>query len=71
MHLNDYPQKTVPLKELMVNAGATSHIIKLKVIKKFKRYDDTFQSENHHMELTDGTKTSGIELKRDNSKIRL
>lgn len=46
----------------MVDAEATSYIIKLKVIKKFKRYDDTFQPENHHIELTDRTKTSGIEF---------
>ena len=37
----------------MVDAGATSHII--KIISKFKTFDDSFQPDNHFIELAGGT----------------
>ena len=38
---------------LMVDTGATSHII--TDIEKFKNFDNTFQPEKHVLELADGT----------------
>ena len=45
----------------MVDTGATSHII--KDIERFKNFDDSFQPDNHFIELADGTKMNGVTLK--------
>ena len=49
--MNDYYlRKMTVTMGLLVDAGATSHII--REAKKFKNYDQTFQSENHYIKLT-------------------
>ena len=69
MQINDRPQRTVESKRVMVDTGATSHII--KDIERFKKFDDSFQPDNHFIELADGTKTNGFALKRGNAEICL
>ena len=46
---NYYPRKTTIPTEPMVDAAATTRI--LRDAKKFKNYDQTFQPGNHNMEL--------------------
>ena len=53
----------------MVDTGATSHII--RDIERFKNFDDSFQPDNHFIELADGTKTNGVALKRGDAEICL
>ena len=66
--IDDYNlRKTIVPMGLMVDAGAISHII--QDAKKFKNYDQTLQPGNHYMELADGTKTSGVELKRGDISV--
>ena len=43
---------------LLVDTGATAHIIKDK--EKFIDFTDNFRSENHYIELADGSKSSGM-----------
>ena len=63
---NDYYQRKITvLTGLMADLGATSHII--RDAKKFKYYDQTFQSENRYMELADITKPS-VKMRRRMSK---
>ena len=45
--INDQTQKSVVCKGLMIDTGATSHII--KEISKFKNFDDSLQSDNHFL----------------------
>lgn len=54
---------------LMVDTGATSHII--TEIEKFRRFDDSFQPKDHTVELADGTRTSGVALKRGDAEVTL
>ena len=54
---------------LMVDTGATSHII--TDIEKFKNFDNTFQPEKHVLELADGTRTCGVASKRGDAEIFL
>ena len=58
--INDRPQRTVESKRIVVDTGATSHIIK-----------DSFQPDNHFIELADGSKTNGVALKRGDAEIYL
>ena len=53
----------------MVDTRATSHII--KDIERFKNFDDSFQPDNHFIELADGTKMNGVALKRGDAEICL
>lgn len=59
------PQK----RGLMVDTGATSHIV--TDITKFKDFDENFKSQKHILELADGVRTSGVALKRGSAKVRL
>ncbi len=43
---------------LMVDPGATSHII--TDIAKFQRFDSSFQAGTHCVELADGTRCNGL-----------
>ena len=45
-------------KGLMVDAGATSHII--THFTKIKRFNDSFQAKLHCVDLADGSKSSGV-----------
>ena len=67
--INDQQQKTVIRKGHVVDAGATSLII--KDISKFKTFDDSFQPDNPFIKLADGTKTKGVALKRCDTEICL
>lgn len=59
----------VQQKGLMVDTGATSHII--TDIGKFTKFDDKFQSKKHYVELADGTRESGVALKRGDAEVCL
>lgn len=59
------PQK----RGLMVDTGATSHIV--TDITKFKDFDENFKPQKHILELVDGVRTSGVALKRGAAKVRL
>ena len=60
---------TVETKRIMVDTRATSHII--RDIERLKKFDDSFQPDNHFIELADGTKTNGVALKRGDTEIYL
>ena len=53
----------------MVDTGATPHTI--KDIEGFKNFDDSFQPDNHFIELADGSKTNWVALKRGDAEICL
>ena len=53
----------------MVDVEATSHII--RDINKFKTFDDSFQPDNHFIELANGTRTKDVALKRGDAEICL
>ena len=67
--INDQPQRIVESKRIMVDTGATLHFI--KDIERLKNFDDSFQPDNHFIELADGTKTNGVALKRSDGEICL
>lgn len=56
-------------KGLMVDTGATSHII--RDITQFKDFDKSFEPHKHILELANGEKTSGIALRKGTAKVRL
>lgn len=66
---NETPSVNVKKKGIMVDAGATSHIV--TDITKFKSFDDTFQPDTHSIELADGTKCSGMAQRRGTALIYL
>ncbi|KAJ8414685.1 hypothetical protein AAFF_G00038870 [Aldrovandia affinis] len=57
------------MKGLMVDTGATLHII--TDIAKFKKFDDRFQAEIHCVELADGTRSNGIAERRGDAEVSL
>lgn len=59
----------VKKKGIMVDGGATSHIV--NDIGKFESLDDTFQPDSHSVELADGTKCSGVARRRGTATIYL
>ena len=65
--INDQPQRTVESKRIKVDTGATSHVI--RDIERFKDFDDSFQPDNHFIELADSSKTNGVALKRGDAEI--
>ena len=67
--MDDYYLNITVLSGLLVNTGTILHIS--RDTKKFKNYDQTFQPENHYMELADGTKTRCVALKRGDTKVCL
>ena len=66
---NERLPDNVKKKGIMVDAGATSHIV--NDIRKFKSFDSSFQPETHSVELADGTKCSGIAQQRGTAMICL
>lgn len=66
---NERPPANVKKKGIMVDAGATSHIV--TDIARFKSFDSTFQPDTHSIELADGTKCSGIAQRRGTALISL
>lgn len=71
MHSKSVTASSFSLKHngLMVDCGATSHII--MEIEKFQNFDYTFQPERHAVELADGTRVSGVALRRGNAEVSL
>ena len=62
-------KRTVNAKGLMVDCGATSHMI--SDYKKFKTIDKAFKPENHVIELADGTRVTGVAKARGEAEISL
>ena len=62
-----YLKKTTVLTELLGRRKS----YEVSDAKTFLNYDQTFQPENHYMELVDVTKNSGVALKRWNAKVCL
>ncbi|KAI4888112.1 hypothetical protein NFI96_008428, partial [Prochilodus magdalenae] len=56
-------------KGLMVDCGATSHMI--NDATKFKTVDKSFRPEDHMIELADGTKVSGMAKMRGEAEVYL
>ncbi|TWW61432.1 hypothetical protein D4764_04G0000780 [Takifugu flavidus] len=54
---------------LMVDTGATSHVI--TDVQKFLKCDESFQPQNHTVELADGTRTNGAALRRGDAEVTL
>ncbi|GAA6094010.1 chromodomain-helicase-DNA-binding protein 1-like isoform X1 [Tachysurus ichikawai] len=63
------PTCSIQEKGLMVDTGATSHII--TDITMFKRFDSTFRPETHSVELADGTRCNGVAQRRGNAEVSL
>lgn len=61
------PPVNVKMKGIMVDGGATSHIV--NNIGMFKSFDDSFKPESHAVELADGTKCSVIAQRRGTAVI--
>ncbi|XP_028310197.1 uncharacterized protein LOC114467885 [Gouania willdenowi] len=68
-HVNEVQVGRVNEKGLMVDTGATSHII--RNITQFKDFDESFEPHKHVLELADGERTSGIALKKGTARVRL
>lgn len=60
--ISDCQVRELIQKELMVDTGATPHII--MDIEKSKTFDELFQLENHSIELADRTRMSRVTLRR-------
>ncbi|GAA6097519.1 chromodomain-helicase-DNA-binding protein 1-like isoform X1, partial [Tachysurus ichikawai] len=63
------PTCNIQEKGLMVDTGATSHII--TDITMFKSFDSTFRPETHSVELADGTQCNGVAQWRGNAEVSL
>ncbi|KAJ8346770.1 hypothetical protein SKAU_G00281710 [Synaphobranchus kaupii] len=61
--------KNIKENGLMVDCGATSHIITEK--DKFARFDESFNPQKHYMELADGTRRNNVALKRGDAEVLL
>lgn len=64
-----HPGRGVKMKGLMVNAGATYHIITDEAM--FKSFDERFRTETYCVELTDGTKCQGVAKQRGYAEVFL
>lgn len=63
------PTCSVQEKGLMVDMGATSHII--TDITMFKSFDSAFRPETHNVELADGARCNGVAQRRGNAEVSL
>ena len=54
---------------LMVDCGATSHIITER--NSFTKFDESFNPKSHYMELADGTRMNNVALKRGDAEVLL
>lgn len=63
------PTSAIRIKGLMVDSGATKHII--TDMERFEEFDSSFQPKSHILELADGERTSGIALKKGTAKVRM
>lgn len=67
--ISDCPIQLGNKKGIMVDCGATSHMI--NDAKKFKMVDKSFRPKDHRVELADGTKVSGMAEMRGDAEIYL
>lgn len=63
------PVRSINEKGLMVDTGATSHIV--TDIKKFKSFNDSYKSETHCVELADGTLCRGVAQRKGDAEVFL
>lgn len=63
------PARSINEKGLMVDTGATSHIV--NNIAKFKSFDNKFKPEMHCAELADGTQCIGVAQCKGNAEVLL
>lgn len=63
------PARTIQERGLMVDTGATSHVI--NDIALFTSFDSTFRPETHSVELADGTRCSGVAQQRGTAVVTL
>ncbi|XP_051793461.1 prolyl 4-hydroxylase subunit alpha-2 isoform X11 [Acanthochromis polyacanthus] len=63
------PVNAERMRGLMVDSGATRHII--TDMEKFEEFDPNFQAQSHILELADGERASGIALKKGTAKVRM
>lgn len=64
-----YRADDIQERGLMVDTGATSHIV--TDVTKFKDFDNTFRPEKHSVELADGTRCRGVAQRRGNAEVFL
>ncbi|KAK7884464.1 hypothetical protein WMY93_027587 [Mugilogobius chulae] len=62
-------QRPIQEKGLIVDTGASSHIINDR--SRFKNFDNSFKSERHSMELADGKRTFGLAQGRGDAQVHL
>ncbi|XP_041859025.1 cytochrome P450 2K6-like [Melanotaenia boesemani] len=67
VQLDAIPVNVVKARGLMVDSGATKHII--TDIERFVEFDSSFKPQSHILELADGERTSGIALKKGTAKV--
>lgn len=63
------PGRSINEKGLMVDSGATSHIV--TDITKFKKFDDDFKPQTHCVELADGTRCTGVAERKGDAEFCL
>ena len=61
--------KTVGDHKLLVDCGATTHIVHDK--SKFVNFDKAFNAEDHFIELADGSRTNGVVSGRGDASVLL
>lgn len=59
----------VKKKGLMVDSGATKHII--TDVGRFVEFDTSFKPQSHTLELADGERANGIAQRKGTAKVRL
>ena len=67
--MSDCPTQRGNKKGLMVDCGATTHMI--NDATKFKTVDESFRPEDHMIELADGSKVSGLVKMRGDAEVYL
>uniref|UniRef100_A0A1A8MDX0 CCHC-type domain-containing protein n=4 Tax=Nothobranchius TaxID=28779 RepID=A0A1A8MDX0_9TELE len=65
----DGEARTDTTRGIMVDTGATSHIVTDP--RKFRVFDDDFESERHSVELADGTRCRGVAERRGEAVVYL
>lgn len=68
-HSRQRASHNVKMKGIMIDGGATSHILNDK--KKFIDFDDTFKPSSHSVELADGSRCTGMAQQRGTALISL
>lgn len=67
--MSDCPTQRGNKKGLMVDCGASAHMI--NDATKFKTVDKSFKPEDHMIELADGSKVSGMAKMRGDAEVYL